>query len=107
MDNTIKGHLRRLQRLQRRHTPDNVSSPRPESRGPYSEDTQIRRHAPSPLVFSSAARGRASQGRPRYVRGLRDRLPGCDAEYFGMSPAVVLGQDLTEIARPVRDGAVA
>jgi hypothetical protein len=42
MDNTIRGHLRRLQRLQRRHTPDNVSSPRPESRGPYSEDTQIR-----------------------------------------------------------------
>jgi hypothetical protein len=36
------GHPRRLQRLQRRHTPDNVSSPRPESRGPYTEDTQIR-----------------------------------------------------------------
>ena len=45
--------------------------------------------------------------RRRYVRGLRDRLPGCDAEDFGMSPAVVLRQDLTEVARPVRDGAVA
>jgi len=28
--------------LRRRHTPDNVSSLRPESPGPYSEDTQIR-----------------------------------------------------------------
>ena len=42
-----------------------------------------------------------------YVRRLRDRLPGCDAEYFGMSPAIVLRQDLTEVARPVRDGAAA
>ncbi len=30
-----------------------------------------------------------------------------DAEHFGMGPAVVLGQDLTEAAGPVRHGAVA
>jgi Aldo/keto reductase family len=38
---------------------------------------------------------------------LRDRLPGCDVERFGMGPAVVLGQDLSEVAGPVRDRAVA
>ncbi len=41
------------------------------------------------------------------VRGLRDRLPGREAERFGMGPAVVPGQDLTEVAGAVRDGAVA
>jgi hypothetical protein len=35
------------------------------------------------------------------------RLPGRDAERFGMGPAVVLGQDLAEAAGPVRHGAVA
>ncbi len=35
------------------------------------------------------------------------RLLGREAERFGMGPAVVLGQDLTEAAGPVRDGAVA
>jgi hypothetical protein len=39
--------------------------------------------------------------------GLRDQLPGCEVERFWMGPAVVLGQDLTEVAGPVRDGAVA
>ena len=38
---TPSGHPR-LQQLQRRHTPDNASLPRLQSRGPYSEDTQIR-----------------------------------------------------------------
>jgi hypothetical protein len=38
---------------------------------------------------------------------LRDRLPGCGVKRFGMGPAVVLGQDLGEGARPVGDGAVA
>jgi hypothetical protein len=37
---------------------------------------------------------------------LRGRLPGCVVERFGMGPAVVLGQDLREVARPVRDGSV-
>jgi hypothetical protein len=37
------------------------------------------------------------------LRGLLRR----DAERFGMGPAVVLGQDLTEAAGPVRHGAVA
>ena len=40
-------------------------------------------------------------------RSLRDRLPGCEFEYFGMGPAVVLGQDLSEGAGPVAEGAVA
>ena len=31
---------------------------------------------------------------------------GSQAERFGMGPAVVLGQDLTEVAGPVGDGAV-
>jgi len=35
------------------------------------------------------------------------RLPGRDAERFGMGPAVVLGQDLTEVPGPVRNGTVA
>ena len=71
-------------------------------------------HAPSPLAFSGLARGRVVPGPTEVgdgtcgvVRGLRDRLPGCDVERFGMGPAVVLGQDLTEGAGPVRDGAVA
>ena len=41
--------------------------------------------------------------RPRWPTALLRR----DAEHFGMGPAVVLGQDLTEAARPVRHGAVA
>jgi hypothetical protein len=36
-----------------------------------------------------------------------DRLPGREAERFGMGPAVVLGQDLTEAARPVGNGLTA
>ena len=35
------------------------------------------------------------------------RLLGREAERFGMGTAVVLGQNLTEAAGPVRDGAVA
>jgi hypothetical protein len=41
------------------------------------------------------------------TEGCRDRLPGCELERFGMGPAVVLGQHLSEGAGPVRDGAVA
>ena len=71
-------------------------------------------HAPSPLAFSSPARGRvvrgpteAGDGTRGGSAGLRDQLPGCEVERFGMGPAVVLCQDLTEVAGPVRDGAVA
>jgi len=32
---------------------------------------------------------------------------GCEVEHFGMDQSVVLGQDLSEVAGPVRDGAVA
>ena len=40
-------------------------------------------------------------------RGLRDRLSRCEFEHFGMDPAVMLGQDLSEGAGPVGDSAVA
>ena len=43
----------------------------------------------------------------RIVRSLRDRLPGRKGERFGMGPAVVLGQDLAEVAGAVRDSAAA
>ena len=33
-------------------------------------------------------------------RSLRDRLPGSEFEYFGIGPAVVLGQDLSEGSGP-------
>ena len=36
-----------------------------------------------------------------------NRLPGREAECFGMGPAVVLGQDLAEAARPVGNGLTA
>ncbi len=39
--------------------------------------------------------------------GLGGRLPGRDREHLVVGPAVVAGQDLAEIARPVRGGAVA
>ena len=45
-------------------------------------------------------RGRASGG-------VRESLPRCELERFGMGPAVVLGQDLGEGAGPVGDGALA
>jgi hypothetical protein len=39
--------------------------------------------------------------------GLRDWLPGCGVERFGMGATVVLGQDLCEVAGPIGDGVVA
>jgi hypothetical protein len=39
--------------------------------------------------------------------GLGGGLAGRDVEHFGVGLAVVLGQDLAEIARLVRDSAVA
>jgi hypothetical protein len=60
---------------------------------------------------------RLTQGRPGEIdagdgtrgvmRAACGGLPGRDAERFGMGPAVVLGQDLTEAAGPVRHGALA
>jgi hypothetical protein len=43
-------------------------------------------------------------------RGLRESLSATidgDAKCFGMRPAIVLGQDLAEVAWPIRDGALA
>jgi hypothetical protein len=42
-----------------------------------------------------------------YGAGPPDLLAGREAEGFGVGPAVVLGQDLAEVAGLVRDGAVA
>jgi hypothetical protein len=53
-----------------------------------------------PVVALAQRAGLASLGA---CTGLLRR----DAEHFGMGPAVVLGQDLTEAAGPVRHGAVA
>jgi len=39
--------------------------------------------------------------------GLGSPLPGSGGEYLGVGPAVVLSQDLAEIARPVGDGPLA
>jgi hypothetical protein len=41
------------------------------------------------------------------AEGLPGRLPGTEAERFGMSPAVVPGQDLAEATGPERDCAAA
>ena len=40
------------------------------------------------------------------VQGFRNRLPGSEAERLRMGSPVMLGQDLTEVAGPVRDSAV-
>jgi hypothetical protein len=63
---------------------------------------------PSGVGPQQSRRGRMTRAETtRLVPGLRGRLPGRQAERFGMDPAVVLGQDLAEAARPVRDGAAA
>jgi hypothetical protein len=74
-----------------------------------------RRLADAHLALALADRApKSSEGRPTSAtltaglpRRLRDRLPGREVERFGMGPAVVLGQDLSKVAGPVRDGAVA
>jgi hypothetical protein len=45
--------------------------------------------------------------RAAHQSGICRRLPGRQAERFGMDPAVVLRQDLGEAARPVRDSTAA
>jgi len=70
MDNTMRAPPR-LQQLQRRHTPDNASLPGLQSRGPYSEDTQIR--TPDNGGYT---RGREAPGKSRCVKPVRLR-PGC------------------------------
>jgi hypothetical protein len=56
------------------------------------------------------------KGRPGAIAagdGTRGNAPACgelvqrDAEHVGMGTAVMLGQDLTEVAGPVRHGALA
>jgi hypothetical protein len=65
------------------------------------------------VLRPGARRGWSSWIRPRpatvpgVVRVFRDQLPGCEVERFGMCPAVMLCQDLAEVAGPVRDGLVA
>jgi hypothetical protein len=54
-------------------------------------------------VAIDSDRWRCPQGNAGSLRSLLGR----EAERFGVGPAVVLGQDLTEAAGPVSDGAVA
>ena len=62
----------------------------------------------SPARFRQGRRdNRRRDGTRRVMRAACGRLLGRDAERFGMGPAVVLGQDLTEAAGPVRHGALA
>jgi hypothetical protein len=63
--------------------------------------------SPGPAHARSSETIDAGDGIRRAMRAARGRLPGWDAERRGMGPAVVLGQDLTEAAGPVRHGAVA
>ncbi len=67
-------------------------------------------HVPSPVTSRDGPAARSSQRTPQRLAdgtGLGGQLPGRDAECSGVGPAVVLGQDLAEIAGPVCDGAVA
>jgi hypothetical protein len=69
------------------------------------------RHPP-PISGSSWWQGRwsraaASVGIRGVSAGLRDRLPGREAEYFKMSAAVMPSQDLGQGAGPVHDGTLA
>jgi hypothetical protein len=57
---------------------------------------------PIPGIAGARARG----GR-RMMPGWSGGLRGRDAEFFGVGPAVVLGQDRAEIAGPVRHGGLA
>jgi hypothetical protein len=55
-------------------------------------------------------RASSHHGPPTFCRhwyGSSDGLLGSEAERFGVSPAVVLGEHLAEPAWPVGDGAVA
>ena len=65
-------------------------------------------HRPNTLRDCWHSRARPVARSPRAGKpGLSGRLPGRQAERFGMGPAVVLGQDLGEAAWPVCDGAAA
>jgi hypothetical protein len=62
------------------------------------------------LHWLETGRRDASNGTPcachQPCGDLRDRLPGCKVQCFGMGPAVVAGQDLSEVTGPVCDGTV-
>jgi hypothetical protein len=70
-----------------------------------------RRSATTDALRSGAAKlfsGRPSRVRvPAGWRGSPRSVSGGEVEYFGMGPAVVLGQDFAEIPGTVCDGAVA
>jgi hypothetical protein len=63
-----------------------------------------RGHPADAAIFAGAPPRRTLIACERTTRG---RLPGRDTERFGVSPAVVLGQDRAEAAGPVGNGAVA
>jgi hypothetical protein len=89
-----------------------TASRRPEKarRGFYAWFSAINRDAASPLVYTGPALRQSCQdGRgPRRSRGRYGApLSGRKAQRFGMGPAVVLGQNLADLAGPVCDSAVA
>lgn len=66
-------------------------------------------HAASPFRALNSPWSRAVPDRPTsatITRDLRDELLGYGLKRFRMDPAVVLGQDLSDRAGPVSDGAV-
>jgi hypothetical protein len=76
--------------------------------GPLRRAATLRDRWRSPARLVQVVRG--NRRRRRYLRanaGSLRRPLGRGAERFGMGPPVVLSQDLTEAAAPVRDGAVA
>ena len=73
-------------------------------RSSLSRPKKQRRRQTRPSACAAPRRGPT----PAAVRaGRRGWLSGCEVKRFGMGPAVVLGQDLTEVARTVGDGTVA
>lgn len=62
---------------------------------------------PSPLAGPVRAEPAGLALRRRWAMPKGWRLPGREAERFGMGPAIVLGQGVAGLPRPVSDGAVA
>ena len=77
--------------------------------GPSRGVTTLRDRWRSPARLMQGRPGAidAGDGTRGVMRAACGGLLGRDAERFGMGPAVVLGQGLTEAARPVRHGALA
>lgn len=69
--------------------------------------SKLAEHSPRLLAFSGSAATRSSSladdARSGISAGACGRLPRRQAERFAMARAIMIGQDLGEVARPVRD----